>query len=57
MITKIHRVGIIIFKTPFRVHGKSPSILYADDKTLRFYLVINAEFEIPLASFLISQLQ
>ena len=57
MITKIHRVGIIIFKTPCRVHGKSPSILYADDKTLRFYLVINAEFEIPLASFLISQLQ
>ena len=46
MITKIHCVGIIIFKTPYRVYGKSTSVLYAHDKTLRSYLVINAEFEI-----------
>ena len=44
-IIKIHRVGIIIFKTPCRVYDNSPSILYAHDKTVRFYLVINTEFE------------
>ena len=32
MITKINRVGIIIFNTPCRVYGKSPLILYAYDK-------------------------
>ena len=41
----IHGVGIIVIKAPCRVYHKSLPILYAHDKTLRFYFVITTEFE------------